>query len=106
MHFVLAMRAKNLVVFYVLLIHGEDFAAIDASEIQQDVHVYKTPSGFSEWLLANLMACGLVGRPLVMRLISFSWLLCLFAIPDKIVISYQVPIKNVVSTHLQLMDCL
>jgi hypothetical protein len=43
MHFVLAMRAKNLVVFYVLLIHGEDFAAIDASEIQQNVHVYKTP---------------------------------------------------------------
>jgi hypothetical protein len=34
---------KNLVVFYVLLIHGEDFAAIDASEIQQNVHVYKTP---------------------------------------------------------------
>jgi hypothetical protein len=43
MHFVLAMRAKNLVVFYVLFIHGEDFAAIDASEIQQNVHVYKTP---------------------------------------------------------------
>ena len=42
-HFVLAMRAKNLVVFYVLLIHRERFAAIDASEIQQDVHVYKTP---------------------------------------------------------------
>jgi hypothetical protein len=39
MHFVLAMRAKNLVVFYVLRIHGEDFAAIDASEIPQDVHV-------------------------------------------------------------------
>jgi hypothetical protein len=39
MHFVLAMRAKNLVVFYVFLIHGEDFAAIDASEIQQYVHV-------------------------------------------------------------------
>jgi hypothetical protein len=39
MHFVLAMRAKNQVVFYVLLIHGEDFAAIDASEIQQYVHV-------------------------------------------------------------------
>ena len=48
-HFVLAMRTKDVVVFYVLLIHGEDFAAIDTSEIQQDVHVvhvvhvYKTP---------------------------------------------------------------
>jgi hypothetical protein len=43
MHFVLAMRAKNQVVFYVLLIHRERFAAIVASEIQQNVHVYKTP---------------------------------------------------------------
>jgi hypothetical protein len=71
-HFVLAMRAKNLVVFYVLLIHGEDFAAIDASEIQQNVHVYKTPRWIFEWLPVNRMACGLVGHPLVIRLISFS----------------------------------
>ena len=73
MHFVLAMRAKNQVVFYVLLIHRERFAAIDASEIQQNVHVYKTPIWIFEWLPANCMARGLVGRPLVIRLISFSW---------------------------------
>ena len=73
MHFILAMRAKNPVVFYVFLIHRERFADIDASEIQQNALVYKTPSWIFEWLPANRMARGLVGRPLVMRLISFSW---------------------------------
>ena len=64
---------QKLVVFYVFLIHRERFAAIDASEIQQNVHVYKTPRWIFEWLPANRMACGLVSRPLVIRLISFSW---------------------------------
>ena len=66
----------------------------------------KLLDGFSEWLPANRMACGLVGRPLVIRLISFSWPLYLYAISDKIGINYQVPINYVIFTHLQLMDCL
>ena len=45
-HFVLAMRTKNLVVLSVLLVHGEDLAAIKAYEFEQDVHVvhlYRAP---------------------------------------------------------------
>jgi hypothetical protein len=38
----------------------------------------------------------------VMRLISFSWPLYLYAILDKIMINYQVPTNNVVFTHPQL----
>jgi len=53
-HFVLAMRTKNLVVFYVLLIHRERFAAIDASEIQQDVHVVHV--GRTPWWISRVAA--------------------------------------------------
>jgi hypothetical protein len=54
-HFVLAVRAKNLVVFYVLRIHGEDFAAIDASEIQQDVHVvHVVHVGRAPWWISRV----------------------------------------------------
>ena len=66
----------------------------------------KLLDGFSEWLPANRMACGLVGRPLVIRLISFSWPLYLYAICYKIDINYDVSINYVIFTHLQLMDCL
>jgi len=62
--------------------------------------------GFPGWLPANRMACGFVGRPLVIRLISFSWPLYLYAISDKIGINCKVPINNLVFTHPQLMDCL
>ncbi len=66
----------------------------------------KLLDGFSEWLSANRMACGPVGRPLVIRLISFSWPLYLYVICYKIGINCKLPINYVIFTHLQLMDCL
>jgi hypothetical protein len=40
------MRTKNVVALYVVLVHGEGFAAIKAYEFEQDVHVvhlYRAP---------------------------------------------------------------
>ena len=86
------------------------FSSSTVKTLRQSLHLrfnrmsmcIKLLDGFFEWLPANRMACGLVGRPLVMRLISFSWPLYLYAILDKIMINYQVPTNNVVFTHPQL----
>ena len=51
-HFVLAMRTKNLVVLYVLLVHGEDLAAIKAYEFEQDVHVVHV--GRTPWWISRV----------------------------------------------------
>ena len=78
------------------------FSSSTVKDLRQSLHLrfnrmsmcIKLLDEFFEWLPTNRRGSDFVGRPLVMRLLSFSWHLYLLTITHKIYIIYDDFIKD------------